>query len=203
MMKSSAGFTLVELLVTTSLMALVGGAAVSALAGGVKVWQRAVELGTHEEAALMAFRWMERDLHHLRPFALVPFAGAHDRCSFASVDREDRDAESQEEIGRVGYFLQGRSHLLCRSFVPYRLMRGTRLTERCQPVLEGVTHVRFRYLGAPSGPGAGGWVGRWDADEPPLAVRIELSVQAGKREESHHAAVVSLADRHPPQAPAE
>ena len=199
MRHSSTGFTLVELLVTTSLMALVGGAAVSALAGGVRVWQRAVDLGRHDEAVLIAQRRMERDLHNRRMFSLVPFGGAYDQCSFAVVDHANLDAAAPEELGRVGYFLKTRDRLLCRSFVPYRAMRSTRLTQRCQPILEGVTRVRFQYRGMHPEQGSTGWVERWDAAKPPLAIRIDLSVQVGKRAESDYTMVVSLADR---QAPA-
>ena len=187
------GLTLVELLVTTSLMALVGGTAVSALVGGVRVWQRALQVGMHEETILVAGRRMDRDLHNLRRCALVPVEGAYDRFSFAGADRQNHDDPSALlEIGRVGYFLRSRDHVLCRSFVPYRLMHGVRLTDQCQPVLEGVQRMRVRYYGTDSERGALRWSEHWKEAEPPLAVQIELGVAPERGAVSSHTFVVSL-----------
>ena len=179
------GFTLVELLITTSLMALVGGATVASLAGGVKVWERVAEFGVNDQAALVAFTRMRGDLHNARRFHPIPFEGAYDQYTFAAADRNDPAASDPEEIGRLGYFLNERRHLLCRSFVPYRLMRGTGLTDRCQVMLEHVERVRCRYFGTGAAGSPNEWTDHWQSQDPPLAVTCEATLSSSPKPTSY------------------
>ena len=194
-----SGFTLVELLVTTSLMALVGAAAVAALAGGIRVWERAHETGLDHPACLIAFDRLRRDLHNTRRFKPVPFEGTYDQYAAAAVERADRDSTQPDEIGRLGYFLDERHHLLCRSFVPYRLVRRERLTDRCQAVLEDVTRIRFSYFGADEERGTTEWVEHWHATEPPLAVKCTLTIHRPHQEPVPQTLLVSLMNAPVPQ----
>ena len=178
----SLGFTLVELLVTTSLMALVGGAAVAALSGGLRVWERAAETGTGQESLLIAFTQLRRDLQNVRAFKPVPFDGAYDRFTFATADVEHPDATGPQEVGQRGYYLDELHHVLCRAYVPYRLMRRERITDRCRTVLEGVTRVRFSYFGTDKDSGAAGWSQHWRSTEAPIAVKAELAIQSDRRQ---------------------
>lgn len=186
------GFTLVELLVTTSLMALVGGATVGALAGGIRVWERASEFGVYRQAVLVSLAQMRRDLQNVRPFSPIPFEGTYGQLAFALVGREHLDDESPPELGRLGYFLDERSHVLCRSFVPYRRLKRVRLTDRCQAVLEDVTRLRLSYFGSPEGEEAVDWSGRWASPQAPLAVKVDLTVQQRGQRGASQSAVISL-----------
>jgi len=191
-MPTGRGFTLVELLVTTSLMALVGSATVGALAGGVRVWERARAFDAQEQAALIAGHRLRRDLHNVRRFSPVPFHGAYDRWTAAAVDASPVRDEVVAELGQFGYFLDERAHRLCRSFIPYRLLRAQRMTDRCHSVLEGVRRVRFSYFGSDPASGTLGWTGRWEADEPPMALKAELTVEASGRQPMTHTFVIAL-----------
>ena len=184
---------------TTSLMALVAGATVSALAGGIRVWERSVEFGSHHQAALIAFTKLEHDLRNARPFAPVPFEGAYDQCTLAIVDRPSVPPNALPELGRLGYYLNERDHVLCRSFVPYPMAPRLRLKDRCQPVLEDVAKLRLRYFGHDEEGGAIDWSSHWRATHPPLAVQVELTLQAGGTRASTHAAVIYVADPPPPE----
>jgi hypothetical protein len=200
------GFALVELLITTSLMALVVGAIVAVLSGGFRVWKRALEYGTHEQASLIAFEGMRRDFHNRRRFALVPFEGNYEEAGFAAVSHAephghgprqgvDPRPDTPREIGRLGYYLDGHRHLLCRSFVPYRLMRRVRLRDHCDVVLEDVQRVRFEYFGSPSGVDAdeSAWSTRWESPDPPLAVKTSLVIQEPGQPATTHTSIVYLA----------
>ena len=186
-------FTIVELLVTTSLMALVGGTAVAALAGGIRVWERATAYGTQQQSAVITAGDLRRDLQNLRRFAPVPFDGVYQQWSAAAVERVSPGEEGPPEIGRLGYFLDEHRQLLCRSFVPYRLMKRYRLTERCQPVLEGVTRVRFSYYGTEEESGTLDWHDRWKSTTPPIAVKSEFLLRTNDRQTTPHSFVIALA----------
>ena len=199
--RKGTGFTLVELLVTTSLMAMVGGAAVAALAGGLRVWDRATSLGTDQQAMLIAFERMRRDLHNLRRFAPIQFEGDYHEYAFPVVEAANADSNAPKEIGRLGYFHDERRQLLCRSFAPYRLLRHERLTDHCQPVLEGLTRVRFKYFGKDSDSGTAGWMEHWSSLTPPLAVSAEMTLRPRGQPPTTHTVVIDvLNSAEPPPA---
>ena len=176
------GFTLVEMLITTSLMTLVAGVLMAVLSGGLRVWQRARDYGIGEQASLVAFDGMRRDFDNSRRFTLVPFKGEYDDVAFAFAETAAPGSGDPAEIGRLAYFLDERRHLLCRSFVPYRLAGHIYPRDRCQAVLRDVRRLRFEYFGEPE-PGHGaGWSQHWDAAALPLAVKVSAELQeAGQR----------------------
>ena len=189
-----SGFTLLEMLITISLMALLAGGVVATIAGGFRVWRRAAVYGISEQASLVAFERLRRDLHNTAPFALLPFSGTYDEMTFAVVGHDPQVPDSPEELGRQGYYLDGLHDVLCRSFTPYRLAREVRLKDRCEVVLEHVQRLRFDYFGAESGKETTepSWSRSWDAKVPPAAVTISVTVQDGTRPASAHSTVVFL-----------
>jgi prepilin-type N-terminal cleavage/methylation domain-containing protein len=171
-MSRRRGFSLLELLLAVSLMALAGMAATAALGGGIRVWQRAQAFGTGPQAAAVAWSRLERDLHNVRRFGPLPFDGSGRRLTFASVQRASDEPDAAAELGRLGYYHDEAQGLLCRTFVPYRLLSREGARARCHPILEDVARVRFSYLDGDSG----GWVGGWEEDRPPRAVKLEVTV---------------------------
>jgi hypothetical protein len=184
--------TVVELLVTTSLMALVGGATVAALSGGVRVWERAVTFGTQEQTILIAAHQMRRDLRNVHGFSKLRFDGVYDRWSAATVEAASGRQDGVAELGQLGYFLDERAHRLCRSFIPYRMLRTQELTDRCHGVLEGVRRVRFSYYGKDPASGEPGWAQRWEAAQQPMALKAELTVETASGQPTNQTLVIAL-----------
>lgn len=174
MSRTRTGFTLVELLVAVSLMGLVGATAVASLAGGLRVWRRTADVGAAQEAALIALGRIRQDLRSLQPFAPLPFEGDADQCSFPTVARVEDAREAPRELGQLGYYVDPRDHVLCRTFVPYRLSSRQRARDRCRVALEAVSGVRFQYRD-----GTGRWTSAWDSQDVPHAVRVEITAGRG------------------------
>ena len=179
---SSRGFTLVELLVTISLVSLVVAVCAATLSGAFRVWQRLTATGTQQSWALLAFDRLRQDLHSIRHFAPIPFEGAYDQMSFPALipvmlevtsDGEKELVES-DELGRRGYFFDSMQRRLCRSEHSYRRLRHARLRERCAEVLTGVERVRFAYCAGASDGNRAEWVSAWSSPTTPSAVKIDV-----------------------------
>ena len=173
--RRARGFTLVELLVTVTLVGLVGATVVAAISGCIRVWEQVSAEGREEEWIRVAFDQIRRDLRSTRRFAPVPFDGAYDEVSFpAIVPMELRDGGTLDVIGRTGYYFNSYRGILCRDQQPYQLVGRVGLKDRCHPVLTGVKRVKFSFYQPATETTGGGWSGAWSAAEPPLAVKVEV-----------------------------
>ena len=169
------GLTLVELLVTSALMALVAGASVATLSGGFKVWQRLQTLGQQSQWIEVAFDEMRRDFRNARRFSLIPFKGTYNQVSFPTLVEVRTDADvSWQEIGRTGYYLDRRDRRLCRSQHPYRVIRRRRLQDACVSVMSDVERLTFSYYRFDRDTETYAWTNSWSSSEPPLAVKMEI-----------------------------
>lgn len=193
MTRPRSGFTLLELLVTVSLMALIAAACVGALEAGLRVWRRAATVGTSEQAVLLAFERIRKDVEGARRFSPLPFQGRLEELAFAAIGHVTvKDAEGPRELGRLGYYVDQRNHMLCRSFMPYRSMKRSRLQDRCQVVLEDVVGLRLSYFGSTETDDTPSWSARWESGEPPEAVKVTLLTGAASRAPTPHSFIVTL-----------
>ena len=170
-----AGLTLIELLVTISLMVLVAGTVAAVFMGGWRVWERIESHGTQDAWTEVVFDQVRRDLHNVRKFSELPFTGEYNEVSFPFlVESETKDGLRYEELGRLGYYFDAYHHALCRSEQTFRDSRRIRLREACTPVLTDVERVKFRYYGLDPASKTYDWSSKWEAAEPPLAVGLEI-----------------------------
>ena len=169
------GLTLVELLVTVALVALAAGTAVATCAGGLRVWKRTQTHGLQGQWLQLASERLWRDLHNLRRFKPIPYEGTYDTLAFPTLIATTTPAgEPSAELGQMGYFLDEARQTLCRAQYPYRRLRASRLRDTCQPVLAGVTRLRFSYYAVNPENHTPEWLGDWSSTEPPLAIKVEL-----------------------------
>ena len=169
------GLSLVELLVCLSIITMVVGAAVAALTGGFRVWERATTRGQDDQWVQVAMEELRRDLQGLRRFQPIPFEGEYDQLSFPTVVDAGGPTEPEAlEMGRVGYVFRSLTRELCRSVTPYRQMRSRSLTDDCQPVLDHLRSIRFSYYVVDQDDEVAEWMSSWSEEDPPLAVKLEI-----------------------------
>lgn len=198
---SRSALTLVEMLITMALMALVAGAIVAALTSGFKVYQRAREAGTTTQRAMIAFDETNKDLRSYREFGLVKFEGDYDAFTFPVARRAAGDPSLPLELGGLTYFLDAKRKALCRSFVPFRLSRRMRYERPCEAVLDDVSRLRFEYFGAEEPDGVASWAGSWESRRAPLAVKASVTTEEPGRRPVSHTWFISLARQTPPPKP--
>ncbi len=171
-----AGFTLVELLVTLSLMTVIFGVLFSMMSGGLQVWQR-LQCGVRQEHEIyFALDQVRRGLHAAHPFEFILFKGSNERLEFpALIEAGDTEEEDRiPEPGRVSYYFDRSRSLFCKSERLYRGLRRNTRAEVCKPLAQNVEKVKFTYTGYNSKSENLSTSGYWSDKVPPISVRIEL-----------------------------
>jgi len=167
------GFTMVEVIVSMGLVALTMATLVALFSGGMRIWQRS-ECGARQDQALyIAFDKMRRDLHHIQPFAKIPFKGARQAMEFPVLTDSGQYTQTVLEPGKKSFFYDKKTKTLCESEEPYRGMK--RYSERvCRAVLERVEKVQFNYLAYNANSESLSWSGQWTGSSFPVSIKMEL-----------------------------
>ncbi len=170
------GFTLLEMLVVTAILAVLVAAILASVAGGLRVWDRSRSFGKREAEAILAFRLIEKDLMNAAPFFGVPFEGEDGRLTFPSILLPLPGPDATSFVERPG----GTSLIWNRERAV--LLRSRSLFPQQQAeeevILDGVREFHFRFFG--TGEDAGRrpeWTSRWNsASNMPVAVEIVAAV---------------------------
>ena len=173
------GLTLIEMLISLALVAVVGMTAFGVFSGGFNIWERVQGSGGQDRLVELTLEQIRRDLSSARFFEPVGFEGAYDQVSFPSLVtmtyHRDKSELEVDEPGRVGYWFDSGRGALCRSEHGYRLVRRYRLRDYRRPVLVGVRRVRFSYAKLQENGKAVDWSGGWEPEDGhPAAVKIEI-----------------------------
>jgi len=177
MVKTSKGFTLIEILLVTSLFAMVSIAIFYAFSSGVKLWQRSQYLMVEQQAALFLDQ-MEQELHNSFLTKGLEFKGTSKQCSFPTViqlpanfNGEDKSSALTDHIGMVEYSFDYEDKTLNRRRANY----GQALKKKFFPpevVGQGIEGLRFSYLYSPAG-GSSEFQDHWQ-EQMPLGVQVEI-----------------------------
>ena len=143
------GFTLIEMLLVTSLMAMTSLAVYHALANGLKVWQISNRYAQEEDIAIFLDK-ISLDLRNAVNYSLIKFEGKKASLSFATVVRTLADpAQSYQteyfpQIGRVEYQFDQSKGTIFRWQTNY----GQALAQKfgpSRPLVHSIRDVKFSY----------------------------------------------------------
>ena len=179
----ATGFTLIEVLIATVLLAAGLTLAFATIGAATKTTQRGESLAAHSERIRAVEGFLRRRLEAARPipFNFDPDTGSAERF-VGEPDRMRFVADLPDYLGRGGPYLHdfaiegGEQITLSLSMV----LAG-KVVEEEQPrppelLAEGLESARFRYRTyAPDGT-LGDWLERWEAvDQLPLMVEVTLT----------------------------
>ncbi len=184
---STAGFTLIEVLVVTTLVALAAGVMGACFVAGIRAWE-CVGPGTERESQVaLAMALLERDLMNGVLFPLLEFRGEATRLRFPGIARmgvagrwahgSAPDTVAYERLVAVEYAWDAKRQILVRAIQPFPFDEGD--VSAPEPLLTQVQGVRFRFRprAEHKAPGAETWVEEWfSRTNRPHMVRIELLV---------------------------
>lgn len=181
---SRRGLTLMEMLLVTALVSIVGLSIFHAFSNGVKLWDRGLKIDRTGDVAI----WMDRmaeDLRSVLPISTLDFKGTATRVSFPSLIMAPVDSNSSrageglgEQIGAVEYRLQYDGGKIFRRQAVYgQALKGSWGQE--QEVVSGVASIELKYYYA----GAGGLTSKPEADgKIPWGISVETVIKNGNDE---------------------
>ena len=179
------GFTLIEVLVVLAIVAVLGGAIVACVAGGIRVWDAARRFVTNESQALVGFELMQRDIMNMTVYGGYDVEGAARALTFPSVlsdppvwDTPDLllNALAYDVPGFrvVEYSFSEANGTLSRKVK--ELLANDEFGPAQEEVLcSGLSSVRFRYGSGSSAETPAKWDTSWrNATNLPVGISIEL-----------------------------
>ena len=147
MLKRRCAFTLIELMVTSALLAMVGMAIVSTFASGLKVYYRLRDSVGARADILIALERVERDLKNSFNTVEIPFHGEAKRIAFPVIlERIGDSGSSGSYLGRVTYYYDDYKKTLSKKEEDYaRVVSETGARDKDIKELASVNGVEFSY----------------------------------------------------------
>jgi hypothetical protein len=180
--RGSAGFTLMETLVSLIVLGFIIGGLVQGMHFGMSVWDRQVRVIDRDSALDSTNRILRLLLARMAP-GDDPHVPAIDgdavRLSFTAElpvnapAAPTRLADLTLDGGAGSLVLRWTPHLHARRLAP-AVVRETVL-------LSGLRQLRFAYYRPPSGHAAAAWVASWHSANPPDLVRVQIAFRDPSR----------------------
>ncbi|MBN2119665.1 MAG: hypothetical protein JW734_01240 [Candidatus Omnitrophica bacterium] len=168
-------FTLVEIIITASLVTVVGLALYSAVNSGIKIWQRLNKSHAQEEVSVF-FEVLSTDLRNSFVYGEIYFIGEKERLEFATlVTTASTYPGLRRGPGQVAYYLDSKAKKIIKekrnlSHI-YKEAQGS-----VQEVLSKVSSLNFEYYYYDSLRKEYFWLDEWEEESLPLAVRVRLEI---------------------------
>jgi len=184
-------FTFVELLISITLVSLVGVAVYSVLANGIGAWRRGNENRTYARNIRLTTERMACDLRNTFEFSDIAFEGTEDSIMFPGLVLSESDSSSSEvesyyELGRIAYFYDPGENVLCKEEKTYPQALGEKEIGKGEVLLERVDKLEFNYCYLDNATGNYKWKDDWKKEEQesiPQAVKIEMVLEKGIHQE--------------------
>ncbi len=183
--RSNRAFTLIELLIVTSLIALIGLAVFTAFSRGIAVWDLAQKTDKKEPEVRFALEKMATELRNSFDFSGIAFTGIKEQLSFSTyIDAGAATGDPRREPGKVTYIFDGNAGALLRIQERYiDIFREERPSPK--KFISGLTGFGFGYYYFDPAKNSYGWMDSWEGrGDRPLGVRISLKFKSGEEERS-------------------
>jgi prepilin-type N-terminal cleavage/methylation domain-containing protein len=174
-----AGFTLVELLIVSAIIAVISLAIFSSFSSGLRIWKRVSQPIAEEDASF----FFERLGGELRQAVLIRdagFQGMEGRMEFPSLIFSKR--MNKRTVGKLAYTFDPEKGVISRSAADYSAM-FTGASPPPAAVLNRVSRARFSFYRFNPETRRFEWLDSLTTGEMPLAVRVELQLKGSSDKE--------------------
>jgi len=146
-----SGFTLMEILLVSALIATISIAIFAALNNGIKLWGRGIAVDKKGDV-FIGLEKISQDIRGVIPYSLINFQGSEEKISFATIVFTPADANSSraeeglvDSIGAVEYRYEPADGKIFRRQADY----GQALKKQWgkeQEIASGISDVHFDYF---------------------------------------------------------
>lgn len=182
--KSRRGFTLIEILLTVSLMSLCSLAIYNVFSSGVKLWARAQYFSVEQDISIFLDKFSE-DLRNSFYYTGIKFNGMQSQLTvpaFVITPADERSIRADEglitEIGAVKYYYDYETHTIHRAQANYSQALNGRFSDD-KVLVKSVTSLKFIYY-VPGAQGVDPYAKMEDVI--PSAVYVEIKYNDGNAE---------------------
>lgn len=169
------GFSLIEMLIVTSMLAVISLAIYATFNSGIKIWVRADKEVAQEDLNIFFDKFASR-LRNSFKFSGISFSGKEDRLEFATIVRSSRMPGTT--VGKEIYFYDSSAQAVEGQVMDFSDLY-TNKESPTQVFLKGVTSFKLSYYFLDKSTKQYAWCGEWTRKALPAAVRIELTMKAG------------------------
>lgn len=178
------GFTLIELMLVTAILAVVGMVLYGTFASGVNIWRRVSQPSVTEDISLF-FKNISYDLRNSFKMTGIKFRGGERQISFPTRIRYHDTDGIEDSIGKVTYSFDRRKGRLYKKQANYSEIYRKK-PGRKRMLVEGISSLRFQYFIYDPKEKKYSWGAHWqERDDPfgeeiednlPLVVKIEIGI---------------------------
>ena len=175
------GFTLIELVIVTSILAITSLAIYAVFNSGIKIWQVANRQIPEEDLGFF-FDKFTSDLRNAFKFESVSFIGKKERIQFASLLHSPR--LQSRSVGRVAYSYDRQTGMVEREASDFSHIFSID-SGGIQRLIKNIRDFKLQYYFFDDKTKEYAWKDEWLEDEQllPLAVRVELLLDSGGKVE--------------------
>lgn len=168
--RNERGFTLVELMLVTLMLAVVSLAIYSTLNNGIKIWQKINRQMPEEDLNIFFDKYIS-DLKASFKIAGLGFSGKEEGMEFATLI--DSPQLQMRTVGQAHYFYDDSSKTLSREQRDYsQIYKGE--SRGLQPMISDLKSCKFSYFFYDKETKEYVWKKEWSREDLPLAVRVTL-----------------------------
>lgn len=173
--RSLSGFTLLEVLISLTILALIFVAVLGAIQIGVKSWESGEARAEESQRNRALVDTLARDLTMIYPLRVqeqdkdvIAFHGKSDSLEFATLPQSYGAEPFSHMIRIVAYAVESDRGLVATGSYPLATQASASLEESVKPLDERVSQARFRYLvpeGRPEENLPPTWRDSWDPSQ--------------------------------------
>ncbi len=178
--KNKTGMTLVELLITLTILSVISLAVYASLNSGLKIWKRVNQPMAHEDLDIFFDRF-GHDLRNCARFTGISFTGTEERVEFPTILPSPR--LGGDVIGRVSYAYDPQAKALTRVQQDFSQIHSGEESSKTQSIPD-LGLVKFRYYVYDKETKEYSWREDFLEGDFPSAVRIELELGDGPQAQS-------------------
>lgn len=188
---SKNGFTLIELVLVTAILAVIGMAVYGTFSNGLNIWEKVTEDSVTEDINLF-FEKISLDLRNSFKLTGLRFKGGKTKVSFPSKIKYKGEDGLENTIGEITYYIDRKKKTLMRQEANYSEVY------RKKPGLvrilsENISSLQFTYYVYEEKYKKYAWVADWQLSDEflgevveetlPLVVKIEIGIPGEKGEQ--------------------